>query len=100
MAVSTIPVPINDVRLAYGGSLQTTYSDSALYNILRNSADIHPRAIQFFSIQFIGGDRVGMCYLYEGAKTYGWIMVFHYTSMPRVITVADGTTYLRQWATS
>lgn len=100
MAVSHIPVPIKDVRIVSGGSSQTTYSDSALYNILRNSADIHPRAIQFFSIYFNGGDRTGMCYLYEGAKTYGWIMVFHYGSTPRVMTVADGTTYLRQFATS
>ena len=99
MAVSNIPVPINDVRVVRGGSLQTTYSDSALYNILRTSADIHPKEIQFFSINFNGGVRTGMCFLYEGAKTYGWIMVFHYMTTPRVMTVNEGTTYLQQWAT-
>lgn len=77
-----------------------TYSDQTLINALINSDSIVPRQFQLFICQFTGGMRMGLCYLYEGTKQYGFVMVFHYTSRPRFMDVREGTAVLVEPATS
>lgn len=77
-----------------------TYSDSALYTALKNDSRVQPRRYQFFRAPFTYGERIGFCYLYEGTKEYGAVLVFHYTSSPRFLDISGGVPSIKQWATS
>lgn len=73
------------------------YSDSALYTALKNNNSIVAKRFCFFLAPFTGGARFGMCYLYEGSKDYGMIMVFRYGLAPRFLAVNGGTIRLTNW---
>jgi hypothetical protein len=77
-----------------------TYSDSVLYDALKNDDRIIPYKFCFYSAQFIGGMRYGFCYLYEETKPYGTILALHYTNPPRYLGVYNGVTSIKSWATS
>lgn len=81
-------------------STSGTYSDSALYLMLKNDSNIKAKRLVFFVGQFTGGVRFGLCYLYENTKEYGMIMVFHYNSAPRYLKVNEGIATPLNWATS
>jgi hypothetical protein len=88
--------PVQYINNANNGA----YSDSSLYTILKNSSDITPSEFKFFSVQFDGGKRFGMCYLYDNTKLYGVVVVFYYNGNPRIFTVSNGTITVRQFASS
>ena len=77
-----------------------TYSDSALYNALKNDDRITPYKFYFYSAQFTGGMRYGFCFLYAETKLYGTILSLHYTYPPRYLSVSNGETTIKSWATS
>lgn len=77
-----------------------TYSDSALFNALKNDDRITPYKFCFYSAQFNGGMRYGFCFLYEGNKLNGTILALHYNNPPRYLGVYNGTVTIKSWATS
>lgn len=76
------------------------YSDSALFNALKNDDRITPYKFCFYSAQYNGGMRYGFCFLYEGNKLNGTILALHYNNPPRYLGVYNGTVTIKSWATS
>lgn len=77
-----------------------TYSDATLYTALKNSSSIVPNKICFYRASFTSGARIGLCYLYDDTKDYGYVLVFHYASKPRYLKVDGGTASVTGWDTA